>query len=177
MRKLLLAFSICALIMAPELISAQNLPGMDASPADIAVFPYRARGNDVGIKVVYSRPQLKGRKMLGDKEPYGKVWRLGANETTEITLYKDMMIGGQSVEAGTYSLYAIPNEKEWEFIINSNLNTWGAYQYDESADVARFTVPATSTDSEVEAFTIAFLENDPNMTVAWGNTMVKVPVK
>lgn len=174
------------LLMATMLISffacktyAQELPPLDASPADIAIFRPDGDGTAPVAKIVYSRPQKKGRTMLGGTEAYGKVWRLGANETTEIKLYKDVTFGDKKISAGTYSLYAIPGKDEWTIIFNSKLDTWGAYEYDESKDVARIKVPAGKTASEVEAFTITFdgKGGTGNMIFAWENTLVKTPVK
>src|SRR5262245_44066033 len=102
-------------------LNAQNLPAPDASPMDIAWLP-KNRQNPVA-KVIYSRPQKKGRTMLGGTEPYGKVWRLGANESTEIKLFKDATFGDKVIKAGTYTMYAIPTETEWTIIINSKLDT------------------------------------------------------
>ncbi len=118
--------------------------------------------------------------MIGGTEAYGKVWRLGANEATEIKLFKDVTFGDKTVKAGTYTMYAIPTEKDWTIIFNTKLDTWGAYSYDEKLDVARITVPVSKPESEVEAFTIAFDEpksNTSTMYIAWENTLVKVPVK
>jgi hypothetical protein len=159
-------------------LSAQNLPAPDASPMDIAWLP-KNRQNPVA-KVIYSRPQKKGRTMLGGTEPYGKVWRLGANESTEIKLFKDVTIGDKLVKAGTYTMYAIPTETEWTIIVNSKLDTWGAYAYDEKMDVARIKVPVGKADKEIESFTIGFddvKDNASTMNIAWENTLVKVPVK
>lgn len=154
---------------------AQKLPGLDGSPADIAVYRPDGRGTAVAAKVIYSRPQKKGRTMLGDKIGYGKVWRTGANEATEIKLYKDMSFGGTMVKAGTYSLFTIPGESEWSIIFNSALDDWGAYAYDEAKNVATITASASNDNDEVEAFTIAF--SDGAMVLAWENTMVSVPVE
>lgn len=117
--------------------------------------------------------------MLGGSEAYGKVWRTGANETTEIKLFRDVTFGDKKIPAGTYSLYSIPGKDEWTIIFNSKLDTWGAYDYDESKDVARIKVPAETNSTEVEAFTIAFdgKGGTGNMVLAWENTMVKVPMK
>ncbi|MBX2962563.1 MAG: DUF2911 domain-containing protein [Cyclobacteriaceae bacterium] len=158
---------------------AQKFPGLDPSPADIADFRPDGRNTDPLIKVVYSRPAKKGRTMLGGIESYGKVWRTGANETTEIKLFKDVTFGDKTLKAGTYSLYTIPNKDEWVIIFNSKLDTWGAYAYDETKDVARIKVPAGKTESEVENFSIMFDGKDASavMILAWENTMVKVPLK
>jgi hypothetical protein len=164
-----------------DFAAAQKLPGLDPSPADIALFPARReRGTPLIAKVTYGRPLKKGRTMLGGTEAYGKVWRTGANESTEIKLYKDVTFGDKKIPAGTYTLYTIPDKDEWTVIFNSKLDTWGAYEYDESKDVARIKVPAGKTESEVEAFTIAFdggKDGTGTMALAWENTLVKVPIK
>lgn len=159
--------------------NAQELPGLDASPADIAYLRENGRRSAPVAKVVYGRPLKKGRTMLGGTEKYGSVWRTGANETTEIKLFKPVTFGDKQLPAGTYSLYSIPGKDEWTIIFNSKLDTWGHYEYDESKDVARIKVPAGKTDKEVEAFTIDFQGGNGNatMTLAWENTLVKVPVK
>jgi hypothetical protein len=171
---LVILFAIVALVE----VNAQKLPALDASPADISWLPPNRK--DPVAKIIYGRPLKKGRTMLGGTEPFGKVWRLGANEATEIKLFKDVTFGDKTVKAGTYTMYAIPAEKEWTIIFNSKLDTWGAYSYDEKLDVARITVPVSKPESEVEAFTIAFDEpknNASTMFIAWENTLVKVPVK
>jgi len=158
---------------------AQKFPGLDPSPADIAYFRPDGRNADPVIKVTYGRPSKKGRTMLGDTEAYGKVWRTGANETTEIRLYKDVTFGDKTLKAGTYSLYTIPEKTEWTIIFNSKLDTWGAYAYDESKDVARIKVPSGTAESEIESFTIVFDGKDDKavMILGWENTVVKVPIK
>lgn len=180
MKKLkLIALAVFLMTATTEFASAQKLPGVDPSPADISYFRPNGRGTTPVAKITYGRPMKKGRTMLGNTEAYGKVWRLGANETTEIKLYKDVTFGDKTLKAGTYSVYAIPDKTEWTIIFNSKLDTWGAYEYDESKDVARVKVPAGKSESEVEAFTIMFDGKDAtaSMVIAWENTMVKVPLK
>lgn len=159
--------------------NAQKLPEIDASPADISYF--RPKGDESGpvAKVVYGRPMKKGRTMLGGTEAFGKLWRLGANETTEIKLYQDVTFGDKTIKAGTYSMYAIPDKTEWTIIFNSKLDTWGAYEYEVAKDVARIIVPAGTSKSVVEAFTIMFDGKNESsaMYIAWENTLVKVPIK
>jgi hypothetical protein len=173
---LLIAF---ILLTSTEILFAQKLPGLDPSPADIAYLRENGRGTAPVAKVVYGRPLKKGRTMLGGVEAFGKVWRTGANETTEIKLYKPVTFGDKQLPAVTYSLYSIPGKDEWTIIFNSKLDTWGHYEYDETKDVARIKVPAGKSDAEVEAFTIAFDGGNGNatMALAWENTLVKVPVK
>lgn len=171
--------AIVVVALGFEVSHAQKLPPLDQSPTDISYLRENGRGTAPVAKVVYSRPQKKGRTMLGDVDPYGKVWRLGANETTEIKLYKDVTFGDKKISAGTYSLYAIPNKDQWTIIFNSKLDTWGAYEYDETKDVARINAPAGKTDSEVEAFTMVFdgEKGTGSLVMAWENTLVKVPLK
>lgn len=90
-----------------------------------------------------------------------------------------MTFGDKKIPAGTYTLYSIPEEKEWTIIFNSKLDTWGPYEYEEGKDVARIKVPVGKSESEVEAFTIDFEGSGStgNMLLAWENTLVKVPLK
>eukprot|EP01090_Pellita_catalonica_P018861 TRINITY_DN622_c0_g1_i1.p1 TRINITY_DN622_c0_g1~~TRINITY_DN622_c0_g1_i1.p1 ORF type:complete len:148 (-),score=35.82 TRINITY_DN622_c0_g1_i1:272-715(-) len=145
---------------------------------DAAAFPSSYRISDKKVKVVYSRPQLKGRS-LAKLAPMGKVWRTGANEAAEITFYKDITFGGKKVKAGTYTLFTIPGEKEWTLILNTAKNVWGSYFYNESEDVARVTAPTSKSDETIEAFSIVFEGEDDtfNMYIGWDNVIVTVPIK
>ena len=180
---LLLSLSMATLMTAGNAFS-QDLPDLDKSPADIAYYPPKiATDRDASktpaIKVVYSRPQKNGRVVFGQLEPYGKVWRAGANESTEIKFYKDVKLGGKDIKAGTYTLYAIPEKDKWTIIVNSGLDKWGAYFYDQKKDVARVDVPVGKTPKTVEAFTIAFKDasGKATMVMAWDDTMVEVPIQ
>ena len=157
-------------------VSAQNFKGLDKSPMDAAAFPADYKQSDKLIKVTYSRPQLKERSME-TLAPSGKVWRTGANEAPEITLYTDMMLGGKKIAAGTYSLFTIPGEKEWTIIINKDINVWGSYFYKEENDVARLKVAVNNAKDSLEAFSIAFekAENGAHMHLGWGTTRIAVP--
>ncbi len=152
-------------------VNAQKFSKLDKSPMDAAIYK-TSRNSPAIAKVIYSRPQLKGRA-LSSLAPNGKVWRTGANEAATITLYNDMKIGGKSVSAGEYSLFTIPREKEWTIILNKDVNVWGAYAYNEANDVVRVSAPVSSGDS-LEAFSIAFSKDAMNL--GWGTTRVSVPV-
>ena len=171
-----IALMAIALVFSLE-ASAQDFAGLDKSPMDAASFPSSYKVSDKAVRITYSRPQLKGRSM-SDLAPAGKVWRTGANEAAEITFYKDVKVGGTAVSAGTYSLFTIPGEGEWTVILNKNLNQWGAYSYDEGADVARVKAAATSDGKSLEEFSITFKEVDggAHMVIGWGATRVVVPV-
>ena len=156
---------------------AQKFSGLDKSPADIATYPSSYQVADKAIKIVYSRPQLKGRS-LAQLAPSGKIWRTGANESVEITFYKDVTLGDSAIKSGTYSLFTIPGDKEWTVIINSNLNQWGAYSYDEAADVARVKGGVSTGEESLEAFSMAFKEEgeEVHLVMGWGTTRVSVPI-
>ena len=175
MKKLLTLSAIVLAMVCTTNVQAQEFPGLDKSPMDIAIYP--GRQPDKVVRVIYSRPQLKGRS-LADLAPAGKVWRTGANEATEITFYKDVNFGGKDISAGTYSLFTIPGDQEWTVILNKNLNQWGAYSYEEGADMARISVPAASEGESLEAFGIAFKEvdNGVHMILGWEKTRVAVPI-
>jgi len=155
---------------------AQEFKPLDKSPMDAATFPSSYKESNKLIKITYGRPQLKGRGM-NDLAPAGKVWRTGANEAAELTLYTDMMLGDSKVKAGTYTFYVIPSEKEWTAIISTDLNVWGSYFYKQENDVARLAVPVSMADESLEAFSIAFEKSDDgvHMHLGWDKVRVAVP--
>lgn len=166
----LLAVLIFAVVFTDD-ANAQKFRGLDKSPADVVLSPRRG---DKVVKIVYSRPQLKGRS-LSKLAPAGKVWRTGANEAVQITFYKDVDFGGKNVKAGTYSLFTIPGDKEWTFIINSATNDWGAFSYSESKDVVRVKGTVSKSDKEIEAFSMTV--EGGNLYLGWENTIVSVSIK
>ncbi|SHJ21093.1 DUF2911 domain-containing protein [Pseudozobellia thermophila] len=172
----LIALTVFAMVFTSE-VMAQKFSGLDKSPMDMASYPADYKVANKAVRVIYSRPQLKGRS-LSELAPAGKVWRTGANEAAEITFYTDATFGGKSVKAGTYSLFTIPGDKEWTIILNKNLNQWGAYSYDESADVLRVSAPSSTNGSSLEEFSIAFKEVDggAELAMGWDKTRVLVPI-
>ncbi|MDT7827737.1 DUF2911 domain-containing protein [Pricia sp. S334] len=177
MKKVCTAAFLALILMASTEVAAQEFSGIDKSPMDMASFPTNYQNADKVIRIIYSRPQLKGRSM-NELAPQGEVWRTGANEATEITFYKDVNFGGRDIKAGTYSLFTIPDQGEWTVALNKNLNQWGAYSYDESADVARVKVPHNTDSKSLEEFSIAFKETDQgaDMVMGWDKTRVSVPI-
>ncbi|MBW8684573.1 DUF2911 domain-containing protein [Chitinophaga rhizophila] len=137
----------------------------------------RVTAEGKNVKVSYGQPSKKGRVIFGELVPYGKVWRLGANEATEITFAKDGSFGGKPVKAGTYTLFTIPEANEWTFILNSDLKQWGAYKYEEikGKNVLEVKAKATKTSAPVEKLTITVPAN--KLVVEWDQTHVEVPVK
>ena len=113
-------------------------------------------GGGQSIKTDYSSPRLRGRKMIGGVEPYGKVWRNGANEATTFVTTTDVMVGGTHVPAGSYTLFVVPNQDKWTLIINKKTGEWGIpYKY-ESDELARVDMKLSTLPSPVENFTIVY---------------------
>ncbi len=180
MKKFILSILIIAFTVSANEVNAQDSPNfakLDASPMDMTI--YRNNNDEAIARVIYSRPQKRNREIFGKLIPYGEVWRTGANEATEITFYQDMQVAGATIDAGTYSLFTIPGEKEWTIILNNNINTWGAYEYKEVQDVARITVPVRQSSTSIEALSMAFekASNGMNLLIGWDDKYVKVPFK
>ncbi|TAH27070.1 MAG: DUF2911 domain-containing protein [Cytophagales bacterium] len=158
-----------------QLTYSQNFPALDSSPADIAI----GKKDKITIaKVVYGRPQKKGRVIFGELEPYGKVWRTGANEATEIKFYKDVIINGKTIKAGTYSLFTIPEKEKWTIILNTELDQWGAYSYKKEKDIARIELKTIKPENPIEAFSMMFQDANNGIILAmgWDDVMVQLPI-
>ena len=140
--------------------------------------PAQVEASIDGLKIIvdYSRPSVKGREIFGNLEPYGKVWRTGANETTWIDFSEDVKINGKSVAKGRYGLYTIPNKDKWTIIINSTWKDWGAYKYDSSKDVARVEVAANNKAPFQEQFLIG-IDDSGNVSLSWDSTSVSFKVE
>jgi hypothetical protein len=128
----------------------------------------------VKTEIVYCRPSARGRKMVGGKDPYGQVWRTGANEATTIEFDQDVNIEDQPLPAGKYGLFTIPGETDWVIIFNKVHDQWGAYDYKKSEDALRVTVKAEKTQSFTETFTIQPENNKINLV--WENFRVAFKV-
>lgn len=121
-------------------------------------------------KLIYSRPNVKGRKIFGGMEPYGTVWRTGANSATVIKFTDDVTMDGHKIPAGEYGLFSIPGENEWTIIINKQPNQWGAYTYKQSDDFIRFTVKTEHLAALTETMTLNFTDVTPtncNLQMRW----------
>jgi Protein of unknown function (DUF2911) len=155
-------------------VEAQKFRGLDKSPMDATSL---GRGEKQLAKVYYSRPQLNGRTVGKEIAPYGKVWRTGANEATQLVLNVDMKLNGTTIKAGTYSIFTIPGEKEWKVMISSDINNWGAGGYSEDNIVASITVPVTEGKESLEAFSMAFeaKDNGAHLHMGWDKIRIAVP--
>lgn len=186
-------FFVLALLVAASCVFAQaqtsvkiKLPVLDKSPMDMAYYPanypvlkIQEKASEPPLaRVIYSRPQKDNRVVFGDLIEYNTVWRLGANEATEIELFKDVKVDGKKLPKGRYTMYAIPTPSQWTVIFNKDTDTWGAFKYDEKKDVLRLNVPVQKTTEVTEAFTMSFNKTagGADLIIAWDTVSVTVPI-
>jgi hypothetical protein len=148
-----LSIGICAIIILITAATSQaQLTPQQSSTQTIT------QGFGLGtINLTYSRPNVKGRKIFGGMEPYGTVWRTGANSATVIKFTDEATIEGKKIPAGEYGLFTIPGENEWTIIISKQPNQWGAYSYKEADDFLRFKVKTEHLTTLTETMTLASL--------------------
>ncbi len=147
-----------------------------------AASPAATVSQQVGLGTVtvdYGRPSLKGRTMFGDRIPYGKVWRTGANKITNIILSETMTLNGKALAAGTYGLYSIPTADSFTFVINKDAKAWGAYDYKEVNDVMRLVVRPERSIMKTETLTFEFVDITPTsatLQVRWDEMVARLPI-
>ena len=161
---------------------AQKFSRLDVSPLDAATYPSHWKNSNKLVKVIYGRPQLKGRDLsaLAVADSTKGVWRTGANEAPEVTFFKDVLFAGKKVKAGTYTLFTIPAEKEWTLILSSVRNVWGHYTYDKKYDVLRVSGKVLESEKNIEAFSITIDKNKEDvimMYLGWGRTIISAPLQ
>lgn len=130
------------------------------------------------IELIYSRPGIKGRKIFGDLVPWNKVWRTGANSATRIKFNDDVIFGGQPLKAGEYAIYTVPNENEWEVIINKGSANWGT-DYKQQDDIFRVKAKPIQLPFAIETFTMGFSDitgTTCRLQIMWDNVYVDVPI-
>jgi hypothetical protein len=177
---------ITVLILAlSQYTFAQNASPLDRSPMDVSYYPasypilkiQNKITEPLVMRLIYSRPQLNGRKVFEDLQKFGEIWRLGANEATEIEFFKDVSINNKKVKKGRYTLYCIPYADKWTIIINRETDVWGAFKYDAAKDVVRMDVPVIKNEL-TEALTIVFEKSfsGANMIVYWDDVKAVLPI-
>ncbi len=159
---------------------------IDVSPMDMSYFPVdypvrkmsgREKRQPV-VRVIYSRPHRQGRRIFGVLLKYGDLWRLGANEATEIEFFQPVTIQDKKIAKGKYVLYAIPYQDKWSIVFNSNLNTWGLTPNPKD-DVFKFDIPIQITNQPVEYFSMAFqkADNGADLVMAWDTVVARLPIQ
>jgi hypothetical protein len=174
--KIGLKISLLLFLFLPLLSTAQE--AIKPRPSPLAVST--ARYKDNYLKITYSQPHKRERSIFGNVVPYGQVWRTGANEATEITVTKDILINNSVLKAGTYSLFTIPEKDSWTIIINSDLGLWGSYNYNAKMDVLRFTLPSQLMQGAIyEPFTIMIEQKNDKaeIVLAWDSVQVRIPIQ
>lgn len=171
--------TFCTSLMFILLMTNISVTAQDRGGDSPRISPNAAVSQTIGttvVEITYGRPGVRGRDIFGSLIPFGEVWRAGADESTAITFSNDVILGGERVEAGTYSLYTIPGEDEWTIIINERLS-WGT-QYDQSADILRFDVEPEDAP-HMEQFLIYFqniTEDQGELVLHWADTRVPVTI-
>jgi len=158
-----------------SLANAQTLTTPQPSPTQTVKQNF-ALGS---IELNYSRPGKKGRKIMGDLVPFGKVWRTGANNATTLTFSDDVTIGGTEVKAGKYGLLTIPDAGKWTIIISKDVNVSQPSAYKQENDVVRVQANVVNTPFTVENFTIIFADitgNSCSLEMMWENTYISFPI-
>lgn len=170
MNKFLLTITISSVFQIG--FAQEPLPNRP-SPLEMVTMKYE----DTYVKITYCRPSKNERNIFGELVPFGEVWRTGANEATEITLTGNATIGGQHIEAGTYSMFTIPGKDKWIIIFSSDLGMWGAFSYNPDHDVLRVEGKVEVLETPYEPFTIEFDQKglpNTNIVLMWDTTRVVI---
>jgi len=165
---------------------ATKIPAVDKSPLDVSYYPSNypilkiqdKASEPLIARVIYSRPSRNSRKIFGDLVEYGNVWRLGANEATEVEFFQHVHIGGVRVKKGRYTVYCIPYAEKWTMVLNRETDTWGSFKYDQSKDVTRLDVPVQIQETPLENMAMYFEKslNGINLVIQWDLVKVNLPI-
>jgi len=167
------------LVLSASLFAQAPAPKIEF-PAVSPAATVKQRVGFTDIEITYSRPSMRGRKIFGSLQPYGEIWRTGANNATKITFSTAVKFGGVDVPAGSYALFTIPGESEWTVILNKVTGQWGAYSYDEKNDLVRVKAKPFALPLPVESFMITFNhlhEDSALLELAWESTLVPVKIE
>jgi hypothetical protein len=185
MKTLILIAFLAFNLQASAQTNIAKLPPLDKSPMDVSYYPTNYPllkiqdkiTEPLVMRLIYSRPQLNGRNAFGELRELGKMWRLGANEATEIEFFKDVKIEGKKLKRGRYTLYSIPYADRWTIIINKETDTWGDFKYDQAKDVIRVNIPANKNEI-TEAHTMIFEKssNGADLLIYWDDVKVALTI-
>ena len=163
-------------LLTMSLSAQQQDKSKRPSPPGTAAISF-ADGRKVTIE--YSRPSAKGREIYGGLVPYDQVWRTGANEATSLKTDSDLVIGGTTVPAGSYTLFSLPSKGSWKLILNKQVGQWGT-NYDQSQDLARVDMSTSPLPQAVEQFTISLDKtggDSAKLNLDWEKTRASVDLK
>lgn len=181
-----IVFAVLFSCLTTLLYAQQKPTELDKSPMDMSYWPkdypilkMNGKSKDLPTaRVIYGRPQKNGRDIFGGILKYNEVWRLGANETTEIEFFKNVKIGGKPVSKGRYSLFCIPQQNKWTLIINKDVFSWGSFNYDAKKDLLRTDVIVEKSTDITEALTIYFddTKSGANLIIMWDDVKVSLSI-
>ena len=182
-----IVFAVLVLFFSMSAFSQSgNNPPLDKSPMDMSYYPanypvLKIQDKVTGpliARVIYSRPQKAGRQIFGGLVKYGELWRLGANEATEIEFFRNVRIGGKKIPKGRYTLYAIASESSWILIINKETDIWGAFKYDARKDITRIELPVQRNNESLENLSVYFEKSNTGfqLVIGWDVAKVVLPI-
>lgn len=172
-------------------VSAQDFAGLDQSIMDLVYYPAGAHRAGFAktadekaalmprIRIVYSRPLVKGRTIFGSLVKYGEPWRMGANESTEVTFYTPVKIGESVLAPGRYTLYCLPTADTWTLKVHPNLDGWGSFGYDASKDLATVTAKVSKSAENIEALSMTMYKaasGAVHLKVGWADSIAEFPI-
>jgi hypothetical protein len=183
MRKIL---SMAFLLVCFGTIAQQPKPTeLDKSTMDMSYWPSNypllkknGKAKDMPVaRVIYGRPLKGSRDIFGGIIRYNELWRLGANEATEIEFFTNVRVAGKPVPKGRYTLYCIPSEKKWTIIFNKDNFSWGSFSYSAKKDLLRTDIEVEKNTESVDAFTIYFddTRSGANLVVLWDDMKAVLP--
>jgi hypothetical protein len=178
-KKIFVGLGIVVVLLA-IVFAYMSYRGRTLSPGGLA----ELTASDLKVTMPYSRPSVRGRLVFGEAsagalQPYGVYWRLGANESTEITFNQDVLFNNEKVKAGTYKIYAIPGAADFDIVLNSELGTWGYSEPDYSKDILKTKLPVQRVTTPVEQFTINMIEADGGIDISfeWADVKITLPIR
>jgi hypothetical protein len=196
MKKIILLAAVMALTFTA---GAQDFAKMDKSPMDAAYYPADAPKRAFAkseeqkaalqpqIRVLYGRPSLNDRAIFRDNDDrnagitkYGEKWRIGANESTELLLMRNVSIGGKTLMAGRYTMVVVPTADEWTIHINSENDGWGNFSHNAEMDLLTTTIPVSSEDESLENLSMTMYspaDNVVHLKIGWGTYRAELPIK
>lgn len=148
-------------------------------PANYPLLKMSGKAQDQPVaRIIYGRPLKNGRAIFGGIVKYNDLWRLGANEATEVEFFSNVKIAGKPLAKGRYTLFCIPNESKWTLIFSKDNFVWGSFTYDSKKDVLRADADVEKNTENVEAFTMYFDETKAgaNMVILWDDVKTTLPV-
>ncbi|HEY2747100.1 MAG TPA: DUF2911 domain-containing protein [Polyangia bacterium] len=168
-------------LIAIATVATLGLVTVAVTRAEKRASPHEEVSATVGgkkITISYGRPYKKGREIFGALVPWGQVWRTGADEATTLTTDGDVTIGELKVPKGSYALFTIPGQKEWQLVVNNTAKQWGAFKYDAKDDLGKTTLKVAAVPAPVEQLTISLEPAGKKVTlkIAWDKTVASTSI-